>query len=77
MTTAEAIAENVRSMPEDAQREILDFIEFLRERRFRPGPSEESSAWRAFSLDRAMRGMEEEPAPYTTADIREKASLPR
>ena len=29
MTTAQVIAERVMSLPEDAQREVLDFVEFI------------------------------------------------
>ena len=71
MTTAQAIARHVEALPEAAQREVVDFVEFL-ESRTRPGAVRESdAAWSAFSLASAMRGMEDEPSPYTAADVKE------
>lgn len=71
MTTAQAIAEHVGALPETARREVLDFVEFL-ESRAKPRVVRESdAAWSTFSLSSAMRGMEDEPSPYTTADMKE------
>jgi hypothetical protein len=35
---------------------------------------EEDSEWLQFSLNSAMRGIEEEPSPYGIKDIKEKYS---
>nr|VFJ67905.1 MAG: Protein of unknown function (DUF2281) [Candidatus Kentron sp. FM]VFJ68427.1 MAG: Protein of unknown function (DUF2281) [Candidatus Kentron sp. FM]VFK16856.1 MAG: Protein of unknown function (DUF2281) [Candidatus Kentron sp. FM] len=71
MTTAQAIAQHVETLPEAAQREVLDFVEFI-ESRIGPNAVRETDAgWSTFSLACAMRGMEDEPSPYTVADIKE------
>lgn len=71
MTTAQAIAQHIEALPEAARQEVLDFVVFL-EVRARPRAVRESdSAWEALSLASAMRGMEDEPAPYTVADLKE------
>ncbi len=67
MTTADRIADLTRELPEDAQAEVLDFVEFLRAKtltRRLPdgGPDERGSleqlravlqAWRAMPIDSA------------------------
>jgi hypothetical protein len=66
MTLAEKISHEVQALPEAIQREVLDFVEFLKARR----PHVEDEAWTAFSLAQAMRGLEDEPDLYSHADIR-------
>ena len=66
MTVAQQITHEVQSLPEAIQREVLDFVEFLKTRRL-PG---EDEGWSRFSLAHAMRGLEDEPDLYTSADIR-------
>ena len=71
MTTTEAIVQRLKSLPASAQREVLDFVEFLESRRQEQTVREGEVAWSAFSLASAMRGMEEEETPYTLADVKE------
>ena len=71
MTTAQAIAQYVQALPEAAQREVLDFVEFIRSRTSPGAIREDDTAWFDFSLTSAMRGMEGETAPYTMADLKE------
>ena len=71
MTTAERIAQQVASLPEDAQQEVLDFVEFIQARKRGNVLREDGSDWSYFSLASAMRGMEEEPSLYTVADLKE------
>jgi len=71
MTTAQAIAQYVQSLPEASQREVLDFVEFLRSRKSSDALREDDAAWSDFSLTSAMRGMEDESAPYSKADLKE------
>lgn len=66
MGVAEQITHEVRSLPEAIQREVLDFVEFLKTRRMHA----EDESWNRFSLAQAMRGLEDEPDLYTRADIR-------
>jgi len=69
MTTLEKIVENLKTMPESTQTEVLDFIEYLKSKEDRGG---ESYDWGEFSLDSAMRGIAEEASPYGVQDIKEK-----
>ena len=72
MTTAQAITQSVQSLPAVAQREVLDFVEFLRVRTEPAVVRESDTTWYDFSLGSAMRGMEEETTPsYTAADLKE------
>ena len=47
----------------------MDSVEYLKSKK---GRKEEDSKWSQFSLDSAMRGIEEEPSPYGLKDIKEK-----
>jgi len=69
MTTLEKIVENLKTMPESAQTEVLDFIEYLKTKEEGGG---DGYKWSEFSLDAAMRGIAEEPSPYGIQDIKEK-----
>ncbi len=71
MSTAEAILQHLKSLPDSAQREVLDFVQFL-ESRFTE--REESLMWSDFSLTSAMQGMEDEETLYSLADIKESFS---
>ena len=71
MTTAQAIAQHLETLPETARREVLDFVEFLKSRTAAGSVRESDASWSAFSLASAMRGMEDEPRPYTATDVKE------
>jgi hypothetical protein len=71
MDIVERILEEVKSMPELDQTEVLDFVEYLKSKK---GLKKEDSEWSRFSLDSAMRGIEEEPCPYGVEDIKERFS---
>jgi hypothetical protein len=71
MNIVEKIIEQLKSMPESDQAEVLDFLEYLKSKK---GRYEEDSEWSRFSLDSSMRGIEEEPSPYGIEDIKEKFS---
>ena len=71
MTTTEAIVQRLKSLPASAQREVLDFVEFLESRRQEHTVREDEVAWSEFSLASAMRGMEDEETPYTLSDVKE------
>ena len=70
MTTLEKIVENLKTMPESAQTEVLDYVEYLK---FKEKLGDDSYNWGDFSLDSAMRGIAEEPSPYGMQDIKEKS----
>jgi hypothetical protein len=53
MSTLELIVEQARDLPLDRQREVLDFIGFLRARREQHRPSRKSvyGVWRGLGVD--------------------------
>ena len=68
MRTVERIAERVGSLPETAQREVLDFVEYLAHKL-----REEDAGWCALSVEAALRGLEGEVWPdYTEHDLKER-----
>jgi hypothetical protein len=71
MNIVEKIIEELKSMPESDQAKVLDFLEYLKSKK---GRKEEDSEWSQFSLDSAMKGIEEDPSPYGIEDIKEKFS---
>jgi hypothetical protein len=71
MDIVERILEQIKSMPELDKAEVLDFVEYLKSKK---GRKEEDSEWSRFSLDSAMRGIEEESSPYGIEDIKERFS---
>jgi len=71
MDIVERIIEELKSIPESAQAEVLDFVEYLKSKQRQ---KEEDSEWLQFSLNSAMSGIEEEPSPYGIKDIKEKYS---
>ena len=70
MSLADKIINNVRTLPESKQIEVLDFIEYLRAKTER----QENTGWSDFSLSSAMRGMENEESPYSLKDLKESFS---
>jgi hypothetical protein len=52
----------------------LVVVEYLEAKTRSAGEEHEDADWAGLSLSGAMRGMEEEPSPYTTADIKEAFS---
>jgi hypothetical protein len=71
MTTAQVITERLMSLPEDAQREVLDFVEFIETRKGARSERQDAAAWSELSLASAMRGMVDEESPYTLSDLKE------
>ena len=68
MNTAEHIIQELSELRPERQSEVLDFIEFVKEKEKK---TEENSFFE-LSLSSAMRGMEDEDAIYSEADINEK-----
>jgi len=67
MSIAEKILAEVEQLSVERQTEVLDFAGYLRNRE----AAAEDSAWTRFSINSAMRGMEDEPDPYAVSDITE------
>lgn len=70
MSLAERIMNNLRTLPESKQVEVLDFVEYLRSR----AEKEENIEWNNFSLSSAMREIEDEKSLYSINDIKETFS---
>ena len=67
MSIAERIAREIGQLPPEEQSEVLDFVEFLKQRKAR----NDDAQFKEFSLNAAMRGMEEEAELYGESDIHE------
>ena len=68
MSTAEKIIHEIATLPPEKQFEVLEFVEFLKEKEKKNG----ENALRGASLASAMRGMEAEESLYTESDVIEK-----
>jgi len=68
MSTAEQIIHEIASLRAEKQSEVLEFVEFLKEkeRKF------EDNAFKEEGLAAAMRGMEDEDSLYSESDVIEK-----
>lgn len=70
MMLADRIRDRVRELPDEYQREVLDFVEYLATKIEPDGEEEDRYAWSTFSLASALRDMEDEPGiTYTEADM--------
>jgi hypothetical protein len=67
VSVTERITNDLKTLPESAQAEVLDFVEFLKNKT----RTAEDADWSAFSLAQAMRGMEAEPSLYSESDLKE------
>ena len=71
MIVVEEVNNKLQKLPLAAQEEVLHFIEFMAQKFERK--DDENKQWSEFSLNQAMRGMEDENTPdYTEADLKEK-----
>ena len=68
MSTTERIIQELSGLQPERQSEVLDFIEFVKEKE----KKKEENLFFESSLSSAMRGMEDEDAIYSEADINEK-----
>jgi len=64
MKVSEQIIQHVNMLPEAAQSEVLDFVEYLELKSDRAN-------WSELSMSQAMRGMESEASLYSLNDIKE------
>ncbi len=68
MSTAERIIHEIAGLRPERQSEVLEFIEFLKEKERKA----EDTALKDASLAAAMRGMEDEESLYSESDVIEK-----
>ena len=64
MSLGEKIIQHIQELPESKKAEVLDFVEYLRNKT-------EEGNWSEFSLSSAMKGMENEGSTYSLKDIKE------
>ena len=69
---AKEIVERVQRLPEPLQAEVLDFVEFLLAKTSGESGKEEDRRWMGFSLQSALRGMEDELELYADKDLKER-----
>ncbi|MDR3714189.1 MAG: DUF2281 domain-containing protein [Puia sp.] len=69
---AKEIVERVQRLPEPLQAEVLDFVEFLLAKTSEKAGKEANRRWMGFSLQSALRGMENEPELYADKDLKER-----
>ena len=71
MLVTRKIHENVQKLSIPFQTEVLDFVEYLLIKSEHEVAKEGDLNWSSFSLDSAMRGMEDEDIPtYTMDDLK-------
>jgi hypothetical protein len=63
-------------LPEEKQAEVFDFVDYLAER-FSRRPVDQAHEWSEtdfseFSMEQAMRGLEDEPPLYGESDLKER-----
>jgi len=63
MNLGEKIIRYIQELPESKKAEVLDFVEYLRNRT-------EKRNWSEFSLSSAMKGMENDDSIYSLKDIK-------
>ena len=68
MSTAERIIHELTELRPEKQSEVLEFVEFLKEKE----KKEEEKVFKEASLVTAMRGLDDEEELYTEADLTEK-----
>lgn len=69
------LIKKLQTLPEDKQAEVFDFVEFLAAR-FAASKGADKDEWSEsqfteFSMEQAMRGMEDDPVTYSRDDLRE------
>lgn len=73
MKTIDKISQRIRRLPERSQKEVLHFIEFLLSKAGKIEEGIDPQTWSKFSLDQAMRGIENDDMPnYYESDLKEK-----
>lgn len=72
MSLLERITERLKRLPEPAQSEVLDFVEFLEANQERAADARADERWSRFCLAQALRDAEEEQEIYSLNDLRER-----
>jgi len=68
MQLAEIVYQKIKSLPEPAQKEVLDFVEYLEQK-----SRQDDRLWSLMSLESALRGLEPDIWPeYGPEDLKER-----
>jgi hypothetical protein len=71
MHVIEKIKKDVKKLPEKLQLEVLDYIQYLINKTDMSEQQSEKNEWTRFSLENAMRGMEDENSSlYSMDDVK-------
>jgi galactose-1-phosphate uridylyltransferase len=75
MAVADRLRRSIERLPTRLQEEVLDYAEFLLSKTEREAEAQDHREWRQFSLESAMRGIEEkDEAEYSESDLKERFS---
>lgn len=75
MKTIDKIAQRIKGLPEESQREVLHFVEFLLSKSGEFEEGMDARSWNQFSLEQAMQDLDDDDLPdYHEADLKEKYS---
>lgn len=67
VSTIEKITHKIKKLSSDKQEKVLEYIEVLEENQ------NELNSWNTFSLENAMKGLEDDQLPeYTEEDLKER-----
>lgn len=71
------LIERLQALPQDKQAEVFDFVEFLSRRSASAGAHLAQGEWTNdefahMAMAQALRGIENDPVVYTSADLRER-----
>ena len=73
METIDRINQRIKRLPEKSQKEVLHFVEFLLSKAGKLEEDYNSTDWNKFSLDQAMKGLENDDMPeYSKSDLKER-----
>jgi hypothetical protein len=71
MHVIEKIKKDVKKLPKKLQLEVLDYIQYLINKTDMSEQQSEKNEWTRFSLENAMRGMEDENSSlYSMDDVK-------
>ena len=69
MSVKQSINQKLDSLSEKEQKQVLEFVDLVHQRGF----EKENEEWNQFSLEQAMKGLEDDNLPeYTEADLIER-----
>jgi len=69
MSVKQSINQKLDSLSEKEQKQVLEFVDLVHQRSF----DQENDEWNQFSLEQAMKGLEDDNLPeYTEADLIER-----